>query len=159
MKNNLYPEMSEQEYQEMINSPISKEIMKRTEVRMLYFHKVFLRNFYQTFPDFYQYIFDSEDSYLMEDYGIGELVAIPSPIMWTLLRYIEILLKSGKIHEVKNILSYLEDWYQSTDPEIKDLVIWFVNDSYIIPDVLHSLVDLLPSGMYQHFMKYNSDLL
>lgn len=159
MQDNQYPEMSEREYQTMINSPFAKANEIRVKKISLLIHELFLRDFFKTFPDFYQYIFDSEDSYLMEDYGIGELVALSSPIMWTLLRYVEILLKSGKIHEVNDILSYLEDWYQSIDPEVKDLVIWFVNDSYIIPDVLHSFVDLLPSGMYQHFMKYNSDLL
>jgi hypothetical protein len=57
------------------------------------------------------------------------------------------------------ILAYMEEWYQSEDPEIKDLVIGFVNDSYIVPDILHKFVELLPPGMHSHFMEYNSDLL
>lgn len=81
MQDNQYPEMSEREYQTMINSPFAKANEIRVKKISLLIHELFLRDFFKTFPDFYQYIFDSEDSYLMEDYGIGELVALSSPIM------------------------------------------------------------------------------
>lgn len=159
MQDNQYPEMSDDEYQAMVNSPLAKEIETRVENRMKYLHHHFFRSFYNEFPEFYKYILWSEDSYLMEDLWDRELRAIPSPIMWTLLRYIEILIKNQDIDEVKDILAYLEQWYQSEDPQVKDLIIGFVNDIYIVPDVLHALVKLLPPGMHKHFMEYNSDLL
>ncbi len=149
--------MSEEEYYTMINSPIAQEIMRRSEVSMRYIHDQFLKEFYIKFPEFYNFILENE-AYLMEDLWDGELRAIT--ITWTLLRYIEILMKDKKIDEVKRILWYLEEnGYQSEDLKVKDLIIGFVNDIYIVPDVLHALVKLLPPGMHKHFMEYNSDLL
>lgn len=158
MNDNQYPEISEEEYQTMVNSPVALEIMRRSEESMRYLHDNFLKKFYSLFPEFYRYLLETE-AYLMEDLWDSELRALPSPIMWTLLRYIEILMKSWKMDEVHNILAYLENWYQSEDLKVKDLIIWFVNDIYIIPDALHELVELLPLGMHEHFMKYNSELL
>jgi hypothetical protein len=148
--------MSDEEYQAMINSPIDHEIMRRGKESMEYLHNHFLKVLYSRFPRFYNYLLETEP-YLMEDLWDGELISITST--WTLLRYIEVLMKSWELDEVLGILAYMEEWYQSEDPEIKDLVIGFVNDSYIVPDILHKFVELLPPGMHSHFMEYNSDLL
>jgi hypothetical protein len=67
MQKSQYKEMDEEEYQAMISNPVAKEIMNRSEVRMRYLHDNFLRDFYKKFPDFYTYIFESGESYLMED--------------------------------------------------------------------------------------------
>jgi hypothetical protein len=66
MQEPQYPEMSEEEYYTMINSPIAQEIMRRSEVSMRYIHDQFLKEFYIKFPEFYNFILENE-AYLMED--------------------------------------------------------------------------------------------
>jgi hypothetical protein len=66
MNDNQYPEISEEEYQTMVNSPVALEIMRRSEESMRYLHDNFLKKFYSLFPEFYRCLLETE-AYLMED--------------------------------------------------------------------------------------------
>lgn len=162
MKNNENQEsfdekFDEEAFQELVNSSFSKEIDEKVKKSSINLHNKFLKWFYKKFPNFYKYIFESWEWYMMEDYGIWELVAFN--ITWTILRYIEKLIKNDQIDEVISILNYLEQWSYSDDDDIQFLISDFIDISYIIPDVLDRLVKLLPPWLYSIFMKYNSDLL